>query len=44
MVTWTIFQIHLLEVGLTQNWETMALRMLTNVDLFYVITREDLHA
>ena len=26
MVTWITFQIHLLEVGLTQNWETMALR------------------
>ena len=28
---------HLLEVGLTQNWETMALRMLTIVDLLYII-------
>ena len=37
MVTWTIFQIHLLEVDLTQNhWETMALWMLTIVDLLYV--------
>jgi hypothetical protein len=35
MVTFTIFQNHLLEVGLTQNQETMALRMLTIVDLFY---------
>jgi hypothetical protein len=25
MVTWTIFKNHLLEVGLTQNRETMAL-------------------
>jgi hypothetical protein len=37
MVTWTIFQKHLSEVGLTQNWETMALRTLTIVDLFYFI-------
>ena len=36
------FQNHLLEVGLTQNWETMPLRMLTTVDLFYPIMCEDL--
>ena len=35
MVTWTIFRTHLLEIGLTQNWETMALQILTTVDLFY---------
>ena len=37
MVTWTIFQNHLLEeASLTQNrWETMALQMLTTV-LFYL--------
>ena len=35
MVTWTIFNNHLLEVGLTQNRETMTLRTLTTVDLFY---------
>ena len=35
MVTWIIFENHLLEVGLTQNQETMALRTLTTVDLFY---------
>ena len=34
------FQNHLLEVGLTQNWETMALRMFTTVDLFYYIMYE----
>jgi len=34
MVTWIIFKNHLLEVGLTQNWETMALRTLTTVILF----------
>ena len=43
MVTWTIFKNHLLEAGLTQNWETMALRMLTTVDLFYSIMCEDPH-
>jgi len=41
MVTWTISKNHLLEVGLTWNWETMALRMLTTVDLFYFIMCED---
>jgi hypothetical protein len=41
MVTWIIFKNHLLEVGLTQNWETMALRMLTPIDLFYFIMCED---
>ena len=41
MVTWTIFQNYLLEVGLTQKWETMALRTLTTVDLFCVIMCED---
>ena len=43
MVTWTIFKNHLLEVGLTQNQETMALRTLTTVDLFYFIMCEDPH-
>jgi hypothetical protein len=37
MVTWTIFKNHLLEVGLTQNQETMALQNLTTVDLLYYI-------
>ena len=41
MVNWIIFKNHLLEVGLTQNRETMALRMLTTVDLFYFIMCED---
>ena len=41
MVTWTIFKNHLLEVDLTQNQETMALRTLTTVDfiLFYHCVR-----
>ena len=43
MVTCTMFKNHLLEVGLTQNWETMALRTLTTVDLFYFIMCEDPH-
>jgi hypothetical protein len=43
MLTWIIFKNHLLEVGLTQNRETMALRTLKTVDLFYFIICEDLH-
>ena len=35
MVTWIIYKNHLLEVGLRQNWETMALQTLTIIDLFY---------
>jgi hypothetical protein len=34
MVTGTLFKNHLFEVGLTQNRETVALQMLTTVDLF----------
>ena len=41
VVTWTIFKNHLLEVGLTQNQEIIALRMLTAVNLFYSVMRED---
>jgi hypothetical protein len=43
MVTWTIFKNHLLKEGLTQNRETLALRMLKIVDLLYCIMCEDLH-
>ena len=43
MVTWIISKNHILEVGLTQNREIMALRMLTTVDLFYFIVCEDPH-
>ena len=43
MVTWIIFRNYLLEAGLTQNWETMALRTLTIIGLFYFIMCEDLH-
>jgi hypothetical protein len=43
MVTWIIFKNHLLEVGITQNQETMALWMLTTIDLLYFIMCEDPH-
>ena len=43
MLTWIIFKHHLLEVGLTQNRETIALRTLITVGLFYFIMREDPH-
>ena len=43
MVNWIIFKNHLLEVGLTQNRETMALQTLTTVGLFYIILCEDPH-
>jgi hypothetical protein len=41
MVTWTIFKNHFLEVGLTQNRETMALWTLTTIVLIYFIMCED---
>ena len=41
MVIWIIFKNHLLEVGLTRNRETMALRMFTTVGIFYFIMHED---
>ena len=37
------FQNRLLKVGLTQSRETMALRTLTTIDLFYFIMCEDPH-
>ena len=43
MFTWAVFKNHFLEVGLTQNRETMALGMLRAVDLYYCIMYEDLH-
>jgi hypothetical protein len=43
MAIWTIYKNHLLEVGLTQHLEAMALRTLTTVDFFYFITCEDPH-
>ena len=43
MVTWTSFKNHLLEVGLTQNSEIMALQLLTTVDLFCLTMCEDPH-
>ena len=43
MVTLIIFKNHLLEVGLTQDQETVARGTLTIVDLFYFIMRKDPH-
>ena len=43
MVTWIVFKNYLLEVGPTQNRDTMALRTLTTTDLFYFILCEDPH-
>ena len=43
-VSWSLglfFKNHLLEVGLTPNRETMALRTLTTVGLFYFTMCED---
>ena len=37
------FQNHLLEVCLTQNRKTMALQLLTTIDLLYLIMCEDPH-
>jgi hypothetical protein len=41
MATLTVFKNHLLDVGLTQNWETVALQTLTTVHLFYCVMCED---
>ena len=41
MVTSTTFKNHLMEVGLTQNQENMALQILTTVNLFYFNMCED---
>ena len=41
MFSWIIFKNHLLEVGLTQNWEIMEFQMLPTIDLFYFIMCED---
>jgi hypothetical protein len=43
MVTWIIFKNHLVEVGPTQNRETMAPQTLTTIGLFYFIMCEDPH-
>ena len=43
MVICIIFKAYFLEVGLTQNRETMAIQTLTTVDFFYSIMREDPH-
>ena len=41
MITWTLFKNHLLEVGITQSRETMALRALTTDDSSHFIVCED---
>ena len=41
MVTWTVLKKPSLDVGLTQNRETMALQMLTIIGLFYFIIHKD---
>ena len=41
MVTWIIFQNHLLEVGLTQIRETVALQTVTTIDSFHYIMCKD---
>ena len=43
MVTWIILKNHFLEVGLTQNRETMALQTLTTVELFYFTMQRNPH-
>jgi hypothetical protein len=43
MVTWTIYKNHLLEVGLTQKRETMALLNLTTIDVLHFIMYENPH-
>ena len=37
IVTWTDFKNHFLEVGLTQNRETMALQTLTTIDFIIFV-------
>ena len=43
MVTWTILENHLLEVGSTQNRATMALQTFTTIGLSYFLMHEDMH-
>ena len=43
MVTWTILKNRLLEVGLTQNRETLALQTLKTVNLLHFIMCKDPH-
>ena len=38
MVIWIVFTSHLLEVGLTQNWEIMVVQTLITVNLFYFLS------
>ena len=44
-VSWSLglfFKNHVLEVGLTQNWETMALQTLTIAHIFYIFVCDNL--
>jgi hypothetical protein len=43
MVTWAIFNNHLLEIGLVENREIMVLRTLTTNELLQFIVHEDPH-
>ena len=43
VVTWTVFKNYLLEAGLRQNRETMALQKLITIDLLYFVMCEDPH-
>ena len=43
MAAWSVFKNYLLEVDLTQIQETVALRTLTTVDLFYFVVCENPH-
>jgi hypothetical protein len=43
MVILIIMKNHILKVGLTRNWETMTLRTLTMVGVFYSIMCENPH-
>jgi hypothetical protein len=38
MVTWIVFKNHLLEVGLSQNREILALQTFTSVLVYYVLS------
>ena len=41
ILTWIVLKNHLLEVGLTWNWEIVALQILTSIGLFCFIMCED---
>ena len=43
MVIWTTFENHLLEVGLTQNYDIMPIWMIATIDLFLFVMCEHPH-